>query len=306
MNTNQRANELLERNQYEEALRLFKKAVLESRTVQSLNNLAWIYSNEEDDDASALPLVKEAIRMQPASHFPYNLLGEIYGREQKWKEAIEVLLKAISIQPSQAAHHNLGAANYKLGYSEEAAKYFLLAAVESESDFTMYCHVKCLIEMGHTGEAKKRLDAFSEVDEEFVGEADLADMYAELGCFEEAVDWFEKGWDFYGKQTAWVSRFVFSLLKVNNPERAHGIIHQALNEHLAELKNAYDEEVNEDWSESDKSEYIQKLLDEKKNYEQMFEKISSGFIPPMDFDVFITTSCYLFGCTRHKHPEYQE
>ncbi|PFS01288.1 hypothetical protein COK38_11995, partial [Bacillus cereus] len=74
MNLNQQAIELLEKNEYEESLKLFKKAVQVSRDVQSLNNISWIYSYEEDDTELAFELMKEVINMKPTSYFPYNLL----------------------------------------------------------------------------------------------------------------------------------------------------------------------------------------------------------------------------------------
>lgn len=77
MSTNQKALELFEQNEYEKALKLFRQAVEESRNIQSLNNLAWMYSYEEEDDQKALKLLKEVIEMKPASYFPYNLLGKL-------------------------------------------------------------------------------------------------------------------------------------------------------------------------------------------------------------------------------------
>lgn len=82
MNTNQKALELFEQNEYEKALELFRHAAKESRNIQSLNNLAWMYSYEVEDDNKALVLVKEVIQMQPLSYFPYSLLGEIYLRQK--------------------------------------------------------------------------------------------------------------------------------------------------------------------------------------------------------------------------------
>lgn len=82
MNTNQRAIELFEENDYEEAMKLFHQAVKESRDIQSLHNLAWMHSYEEEDDEKALGLIKEVMDMNPSSYFPYNLLGEIYLRQK--------------------------------------------------------------------------------------------------------------------------------------------------------------------------------------------------------------------------------
>ncbi|AHA06594.1 hypothetical protein IEC_02458 [Bacillus toyonensis] len=78
MNINEKAIEMFEQNEYEKAMELFQRAVHESRGVQSLNNLAWMYFYEEEDDARALELIKEVVKLNPSSYFPYNILGEIY------------------------------------------------------------------------------------------------------------------------------------------------------------------------------------------------------------------------------------
>ena len=300
---NQKAIHLLEENKYDESLKLFKEAVRISREVQSLNNLAWIYCNEEDDDASALPLLEEVITMNPKSHFPYNLLGEIYCRQEKWEIAKDILEKAISIQPSNPAYNNLATANYHLGNIKDASKYYLFAS--EPSDYAMYCHVKCLIELGNRRGAKRILDAFSQEDDEFVGEVETADLYVELGCYEEAIKWFSESWKNYVKQPVWISRYIYSLLRMNNPVRAQELLNECIHEKTEEIKDAHEEACDEDWSESDKQAYIKKLLDEKIEYEQMFEKISSGYIPALEFETAIQKACYLFGCNRHDYPEYQ-
>ncbi|MFK5707529.1 tetratricopeptide repeat protein [Lysinibacillus boronitolerans] len=303
MNLNQKAIELLEENQYDKSLKLFKKAVEIKRDVQSLNNLAWVYCHEEDDDTSALPLLEEAIKMNPKSHFPYNLVGEIYCRQEKWESAKDILEKAIFIQPSKTAYNNLAVANYHLGNIEDASQYFLLAS--EPSDYAMYSHVKCLIELDNKSEAKRKLDTFSESDDEFVGEVDIADLYVEIACYEDAIKWFEKGWNSYWKQLNWISRYIYSLLKMNNPTRSQELLNEAINEKIEEIKDAHEEECGEDWTESDKQSHIKELLNEKNEYEQMIEKISSGYIPSMEFDTSFQKACYLFGCNRHNHPEYR-
>ncbi|MFP7296921.1 tetratricopeptide repeat protein [Neobacillus niacini] len=303
MNINQRAVELLEENKYDESLKLFKEAVRLSRDIQSLTNLAWIYCHEEDDYTKALGLLEEAIQMNPSSHFPYNLLGEVYLRLEKWGNARVILQKAIAINPTKTAYNNLAVADYHLGNKEEAEQYFLLGA--DYSDWAMYSHVKSLIELGRINEAKSQLNTFSEEADEFVGEVDLADLFVEVGLYEEAVKWFDKGWEIYWKQPNWISRYVYSLIKLNELTRATEILYEAINEKVEEIQEAYKEDCKEDWSESDKQEHIEELLDEKKQYEQLLERISSGYVPIMKFETSIKTECYLFGCKRHNHPKYQ-
>lgn len=304
MNINQQAIELLEKNKYNDALKLFQKAVDESRNVQSLTNLAWIYCYEEEEDTTAMDLLEEVITMNPSSYFPYNILGEIYIRKEKWQPAKEVLINSIAIQATKAAYNNLAIAHYHLGNLKEASKLFLMAS--ENSDNAMYSHVKCLIELGNSDEAIRKLGEFSENEEDFVGEVEVADLYVELGSFQLAIEWFEKGWKTYWKQPNWISRYVYSLLQLNDVIRAHKIINEAIHQKINEIKEAREEEYDDNWLESDKEAYINELLVEKVEYEQTIDRISSGHFPSMEFDTSIKTGCYLFGCVRHNHPEYKE
>lgn len=303
LNTNQKAIELFEQNEYEEALELFRKALSESRSIQSLNNLAWMYSYEEENDLKALELIKEAIAMKPNSYFPYNLLGEIYLRQKKWKLASDALLKSISIQSNNEAYHNLAVAKYHLEDIKEASNFFLRVA--GDSDDVMYSHIKCLIDLGMKKEAKEKLDAFNTDADDYVGEVAVADLYVEMEYFEQAIFWFEKGWKEYVKDPYWVSRFIYSLFMTKNIKRITEVVHEAIQQKDEEIKKAHEEECDENWTENDKEEYTQQLLAKKKDYMNMVERISSGQIPSIEFEPSITGACYLFGCKQHNHCEYE-
>ena len=304
MNTNQKALDLFEQNEYEKALELFQQAVRESRNIQSLNNLAWIYSYEEENDHKALELIKEVIQKKPSSYFPYNLLGEINLRQKNWKLASDALSKSISIQPTKEAYQNLAVAKYYLGELGEASDYFLRVA--GNSDVVMFYHVMCLIELEKKSEAKEKLDAFNEEADDFIGEIEVADLYVELGCFNEAVQWFEKGWKEYWKTPDWVSRFVYALFKIKDITRINDVIEESIQQKDEEIKSAHEEECDENWTESDKETHIKQLLKEKNEYEYMVNRIASGHIPLIEFEPSITWACYLYGCKRHNHPVFQE
>ncbi|PEY19138.1 hypothetical protein CN340_26470 [Bacillus anthracis] len=87
MNSNEKAIEMFEQNKYEEAMELFQQAVHKSRGVQFLNNLAWMYFYEEENDDKALELIREVVKLNPSSYFPYSILGDIYMKQEKWTEA---------------------------------------------------------------------------------------------------------------------------------------------------------------------------------------------------------------------------
>lgn len=295
---------MLEQNEYEKALKLFHQAANECRDIQSLNNLAWIYFYEEENEEKAFELIMEAVKMNPSSYFPYNILGEIYIKREQWQEAKDILEKSISIQPSNEAFLNLAGVYYQFGDLKKATKYYLQGA--GDSDFWMYSHVKCLIDLGRTKEAKEKLDLFNNDAEDFVGEIEVADLYAELNCFKEAVDWFEKGYNDYWKSPNWISRFVYVLFKTNNIARADEVINEAIALKNEEIKETMEEEVEENWTEEDKKELIKEYTEHLNCYKQLKNKITSGYVPKLDFEPDFTGGCYLFGCKRHGHPEYRK
>ena len=101
--------------------------------------------------------------MNPSSYFPYNILGEIYTKQEKWEEGRSIA-KSISMQPSDEAFHNVAVAHYNLGELEKASNFLRVAG---DSDYIMYSYVKCLIDLGRTTEAKEKLDAFNRKSDNF-------------------------------------------------------------------------------------------------------------------------------------------
>lgn len=295
---------MFEQNEYEEAMALFQQAVHESRDVQSLNNLAWMYFYEEENDAKALELIKEVVKLNPSSYFPYNILGEIYTKQEKWEEAKEVLQKSISMQPSSEAYHNVAVAHYYLGELEEASGFFLRVA--GDSDYIMYSYVKCLIDLGRKTEAKEKLDAFNRKSDDFLGEVKVADLYVELNCYNEAIEWFEKGYKEYWKSPNWIGRFVYALYKANNYSRINEVIWESIEAKTAEIEDIKNEEVGENWTEKDKKELIEEYTEENNCYKTMIARINSGYVPELEFETYHLGGCYLFGCKRHNHLEYEE
>ncbi|MGG3447611.1 tetratricopeptide repeat protein [Bacillus nitratireducens] len=304
MNINEKAIEMFEQNEYEEAMELFQQAVRESRDVQSLNNLAWMYLYEEENDDKALELIREVVKLNPSSYFPYNILGEIYMKQKKWEEAKEALQKSISIQPSNEAYHNVAVAHYNLGELEKALEFFLRVA--GDPDYIMYNYVKCLIDLGRTTEAKEKLDAFNRKSDNFVGEINVADLYVELNCYKEAIEWFEKGYKEVWKSPNWIGRFVYALYKANNFSRINEVIRESIEAKTADIEDVQNEEVEENWTEKDKKELIEEYTEENNCYKKMIERIKSGYVPGLEFETDHIGACYLFGCKRHNHLEYEK
>lgn len=302
MNTNQQAIQALEKNEYEKSKKRFLAALNEERNVQALTNMAWIYLHEEEDVDNASELLKEAVAQQPQSHFPYNLLGEIYVKQEKWALALEMLNQAVHIHPTKAAYHNAAVAHYTLGNTELALSCFAKAA--EKSNFAMFSQVKCLIDLGRMEEAKEALAMISAEDEEFLGEVEVADLYIEIGCYEEANKWFRQAWENYFKQPNWVGRYAYVLVKLGDEVGATDRINNSLQEKIEEINETKEEECEENWTEDDKGLMLKTLYAEKQDYESLMGRLVNGYVPPLEFILYPESGCYLFGCTRHQHREY--
>ncbi|TKI90951.1 hypothetical protein FC699_23040, partial [Bacillus wiedmannii] len=208
------------------------------------------------------------------------------------------------IQPSDEAYHNVAVAHYNLGELEEASEFFLRVA--GDSDYIMYSYVKCLIDLGRTTEAKEKLDAFNRKSDNFLGEINVADLYVELHCYKEAIEWFEKGYKECWKSPNWISRFVYALYKANNYSRMNEVIRESIEAKTEEIEDVQNEEVEENWTEKDKKELIEEYTEENNCYKKMIERIESGYVPGLEFETYHLGACYLFGCKRHNHLEYEK
>ncbi|MBP3970194.1 hypothetical protein KAF80_14225 [Bacillus sp. WL1] len=78
MNINEKAIEMFEQNKYEEAMELFHRAVHESRGVQSLNNLAWMYFYEEENDDYKTMIERIKYGYVPGLEFETDFIGACY------------------------------------------------------------------------------------------------------------------------------------------------------------------------------------------------------------------------------------
>ncbi|WP_422659491.1 tetratricopeptide repeat protein [Paenibacillus sp. EC2-1] len=311
--TNLRAIEALENNDYDSSLLLFKQAVEESRNIQSLNNLAFLYISEgirnqegfwECGDLPAIELLRECTSLHPSSHFPYSLIGEAYLNLEQWQEAVRALEKAVSFDPSSPiAYYNLAIAFYQLHDVEKAAFYFSKAADKSE--LAKYAYAKCLIDLNQFNEAGRILDALIHETDDYVGDVEIAELYVEMKQYGQAVVFFEKSWDEYAKEPVWVDRYIYSLLKMGQHHRIETSVQQITDDNLKLIEEIQmDTSEDEHWSLVDREERIRELVAENNHFHQIQHRISVGYTPPMHFQPSVLSDCYWFGCKRHSHPEY--
>jgi DNA-binding transcriptional regulator GbsR (MarR family) len=96
---------------------------------------------------------------------------------------------------------------------------------------------------------------------------------------------------------------MYALFQMNDMPRAQKLLQSLIMEKKQNIKDAK-EDKDESWSEDDRKEYIKDELKHLKEFENMMKNVASLSHPELEFTPSFQTTCYLFGCPRHHHPEY--
>lgn len=116
--------EALFQGKYEPAIELFKKAVDEDKTKTSYRlhlARAYYYAGREQESEKLL----SAILKETPDHIEAGqLLAEIYTKQKKWKDLVEVLEPLLKYRHDYPTYHLLAEAEYNLNNYEKARKYF--------------------------------------------------------------------------------------------------------------------------------------------------------------------------------------
>lgn len=336
---NELAIVFMETNEYEEAFFQLQAAAEMKSSIQPLYNLAYFYftegkpiieatsntketrnfeeETEEEEsvsytwkiaDEEAFDIVEDLLKNKPDHYFPYNLMGEIYIKEEKYEEAINVLKEGINLTPSLENLSNLGLCYYKKGMLPQAAECFYKAHPLRSSNnyglFPLLSYGICLAQLGRKSEARevaKELLFLSEKEEEAL-EADIAEIYYILGDYEEFVNIYSKlDWDFYSE--AFLPTYFYSLWKLSKTKEIEELASKTIQRKEKEMKEVIqDPEEEEDFKEEYEEETMEEITFIKNAVREVYEEKA----PIIDYKPQVETRCYLYGCFRHtnSNPNY--
>ena len=294
---------LIQQNEYTEAFVLFKKLAEETPSVQSLNNLAWIYLREEEDMKEAQRLLNQVLTLQPQSPFPYMMLGEIALHKKQFQQAKGYFQAALSQRVTEEATYNLAIAHFKLAEYEEAGRTF--SSCVGDSGMTQLHEVVAWMFAGLKEKAKGLLDNWNEEAYDYTGAIEIADVYIELGCYKEAREQFEKEWRRDISALYIVSRYAYALFQLRDLAACQTIIQQAVQQTVEEMADVQQEVVDEHWTLEEKVERIEELTAQKQVLETLFGRLQNGDVLPFEYDMYPMGGCQLFGCSQHGNPEYK-
>lgn len=310
---NQLAIAEMESHGYIQAYKLFKKAAEIAPTIHSLTNLGYFYlhEGEPNDDGSfsnaaskAIDLLEQAISLKPKSKYPYSLLGEAYLIIKNYGKAEEVLKKAVAIKGDYANRNNLGVALYKQGQPGEAANCFLAAHEKKHDDGSYRPYLNygvCLAQLGEFSEAEHVAEFLLSSQDDNIDFLDISQIYYETLNYSKVIKLFEAYT--YSWSLDWAVFYLYSLNRYKQDAKAVLVLKEAISK-INEVIDEISKDKDDDWTEDEREERIKDLTKEIYRYKEEFARIKSGYRPPINFEPYIESKCYLFGCHRHNNPEY--
>ncbi len=309
---------LMEVNRYEHSLVHFKKAVAIDPNVQSLNNLACFYYAEgepagggawETKEKQALEILKEVVKLNPSSVFPYSLLGEIYMTHHDYDKAYDVLKTAISIQPTFENLNNIGTYYYKKSMIKKASECFYRASLKkTEDDLSLYpllSHGICLAELGKREEALQIASDLLILNNELEDsiEDEIAYIFYITEDYSEFVNIYSKLY-LLNYSIDWIPPYLYALWNIGETDKVNSTVGFIIEDKRKKIIETIVDEDDEVWGPRGKEEYIKELQLEITFLRNEAQQILAGERPQLNYEPNIESKCYLFGCKRHSNPNY--
>lgn len=268
----------------DEALAKLQQLAEKKPSVQSLNNLAYMYLREEEDRDTAEKLLLQALKLNPQSAYPYMMLGEIALHNRQYEQAKTYLQQAMAFTSTEEATYNLAIAYFNLGAYEQAAKTF--ACYAGDSDQTRLHEVVSWMYAGELDKARELLANWNEEADGYTGAIEIADVYVELGNYSEARVQFEKEWHEYYLSPFVISGYAYTLLQLEGDDACQAIIQQAIQQKKEEIKDELERELDEYWTVENRDEHIKELNEHLQELEALWPQLENGYKPAFDYDMY--------------------
>lgn len=180
----------------------FYEAVPPEKRAETLYNDALEHFEKDlaDEDASAIPMLKEAVLLHPTYEDAYEVLGVVLNRHHRVDEAIHYMQRLAAMNPNcMMAHTNLSVFYVQKGMIEEAEKEKAEAAVlaiQQESDARRAEEIAQEERGRIEADARNRIAMFTEVleidDADPVATFGMGAAYIQLNEYDKAIPYLER------------------------------------------------------------------------------------------------------------------
>ena len=285
-----------------EDLKYFEKAYEIKKTIKSTNNLAWQLFFEWGEEERAFSIQKECLDFKPKSYIPYFLFSYMLLHRKEYKLAIEFSEIANQKIDNRIIPHNIGVANYRLGYYAESINFFTSSSTNEDVEFkSLFNLAVCYLRIN---EKEKLLSSLKQLEDKIswnfgdnISGYEIATLYYEIGYFKNAArcaikqgldgidlaDWTDIGYSIWNE----------------DKEIYLSQIEKSINE-----KSTYISEINnghKDWEDETEEEKKSTILEFEQEIKTLsdLEKSFTNRKPKTKIDVWEEyCGCLMFDCKR--------
>ncbi|MGE7093138.1 tetratricopeptide repeat protein [Lysinibacillus sp. NPDC048646] len=283
---------LAKEGESEQVKRLLLQTLSEESSLVAIHNLAELYK-EYDEYDKAFIYAKQAVAMEPKSYYPYALLGELYLRKADDYSAQQLLEKAYALYESPVVAHNLACIYKKQQEFSKAATYFI-KSYETEN-YGLMNAVECFVLAEDLHNAKKWLTVLESEQERFIGEVEMGELYARIGHFKEAAEWYAKGYMQYSHTGEWVVDYLWVLHQLGNESQLNTVLNAFIVEINRELKELPVDAVEFEWNAGEIEEKELRLranMERARRAHRQLEIVSNN-------GIYMASRCFTFFCPMH-------
>ncbi|MGE7111178.1 tetratricopeptide repeat protein [Lysinibacillus sp. NPDC047702] len=283
---------LAKEGEYETVKLMLLDVLAEEKNVIILHNLADLLK-ENDDYEEALFYAKQAVAMEPKTYYPYALLGELTMRLVSLDSAQRWLEQAYTLFESPVVAHNLASIYKHQQRFSEAATYFI-QSYQTE-DYGLMRAVECFILAGDVDSAYKWIDVIKQDQERFIGEVELGELYTSLGHYQEAAEWYAKGYQHYAHTACWISNYLWVLHQLGHEKQIGDIRAAFLEKVTAELNELPEDAKEYEMTSEEMQEEEQRLRADMEQVRNAHLQASISY----EDELYIASRCLTFFCPMH-------
>lgn len=263
-------------------------------------NLAFLYEDDYDEE-NCLRCLKEAVALNTDLPNAYDALGRLYLYHESNENAIVLFERACALSNELKYRYNYGTALFNIGNISKAKTIFeALLSEDCKERRTLYAFGVCCIYMGEKAKALKIADKLAlEESDDYISDSEIADLYFLCDDYLKHTELYDKGG--YAFDANWLTPYFYSLKALNDKDTLEKKFVEAVSQNNYDIAQAQEEELDETYTESDKSEYIQKLHKEKQDIIKAYNDIKDNdYIPCLEIKLWLMCGCYLIDCPRHQ------
>ena len=265
-------------------------------------NLAFLYESN-DDQKNSLYYLEEAIKLNPNIPNAYNELARIRMENNFSGDILSLFERAYSLGSKMKYQYNYAVALFQYGYILKAKALFegLLPKYENER-LVLYGYGVCCF---YTGNKRKAIEIANKLaqgkNDDYIAESEIADLYflcEEYSRHNEMYDNSEFG---YSLDIKWLAPYFYCLKVQGKMEELQVKLTEVITEKNDEIMKIEVEELDDEFTETEKNENIQECQKEKNEIIITLKKIiDENYKPEIKIKLWLMYGCYMIDCPRHQ------